>query len=412
MPRPERPIDLAAPGASLAEQLRRYREAAGLSVRTLAGKIHYSVGFVSEVASGRKVPTWSFVQAFADACGVSDPRELSRLRALFEGSVVDGPAPNTRSAAPVQLPAAVQEDKAQIYAVAWPIVYSRLTRSLELRRGHFDCARSVQHLRDGCLDRFHDDVEAVVQDVLLHAPKTIQNLEGWIAARLVSSTVDGNRRRRGERGALQRPRVPGWLRRELRDDPWLCSLALEMLVWVGVPTSASDGIWPVDVWLERRRLSSISGSDDYGRRALEADIDLVTRAMRSRPQWYANYVERPLGLKQPLVFDELQPEHPVTSDTAVDDAGLVKLAALALEAIRTRIAGGTPVEQAVEEVIRVVFGSEESRAGHTDTISISDPIRALLEPEAIERIVTVVKQLVGDGAPAHRADGGADSLAS
>ncbi|WP_245571108.1 hypothetical protein [Catelliglobosispora koreensis] len=185
-----------------------------------------------------------------------------------------------------------------------------------------------------------------------------------------------------------------------------------MLVWVGVPTSASDGIWPVDVWLERRRLSSISGSDDYGRRALEADIDLVTRAMRSRPQWYANYVERPLGLKQPLVFDELQPEHPVTSDTAVDDAGLVKLAALALEAIRTRIAGGTPVEQAVEEVIRVVFGSEESRAGHTDTISISDPIRALLEPEAIERIVTVVKQLVGDGAPAHRADGGADSLAS
>src|SRR5262249_3356095 len=50
----------------------------------------------------------------------------------------------------------------EAYGVAWPVVFSRLTRKLELRRGHAACATSVRHLTDDCLDRFYDDVEAVV----------------------------------------------------------------------------------------------------------------------------------------------------------------------------------------------------------------------------------------------------------
>src|SRR4051812_44448982 len=59
----------------------------------------------------------------------------------------------------------------ETYQIAWPVVFSRLTQRLEKRRGHLVCATSVAHLMDDCLDRFEDDVEAVVQDVVSYAHK-------------------------------------------------------------------------------------------------------------------------------------------------------------------------------------------------------------------------------------------------
>jgi hypothetical protein len=83
------------------------------------------------------------------------------------------------------------------YSVVWPIVYSKLTRRFEQLRGHAACAAGVSNMADECLDRFHDDVEFVVEDLLAHARQPIHHLEAWIAARLTAATVDGHRRLRG-----------------------------------------------------------------------------------------------------------------------------------------------------------------------------------------------------------------------
>jgi hypothetical protein len=93
------------------------------------------------------------------------------------------------------------------YSIAWPVVYRRLTRKVELRRGHVACAASVRHLTADCLDRFENDVEAVIDDVARQAGARIANLEGWIASRLLPATVDGHRRR-GHRPFKARRRHP------------------------------------------------------------------------------------------------------------------------------------------------------------------------------------------------------------
>jgi len=36
--------------------------------------------------------------------------------------------------------------------------------SRRLARGHLHCVKSVHHLADGCLDAFHNDVEASVRN--------------------------------------------------------------------------------------------------------------------------------------------------------------------------------------------------------------------------------------------------------
>src|SRR5690606_38795108 len=105
--------------------------------------------------------------------------------------------------------------------VAAPVVFNRLTRVVELRRGHPGCAVAISRLTDACLDRFHDDPEAVVHDLLRNATTGIVNLEGWLARRVPAATVDAHRRRRGARGAQQRPRLPAWLAKGLGHDPWL-----------------------------------------------------------------------------------------------------------------------------------------------------------------------------------------------
>src|SRR6185369_13070063 len=80
----------------------------------------------------------------------------------------------------------------------------------------------------------------------------IKNLEGWVASRIRPATVDGHRRRRGLRGAQQRPRVPAWLAAELGGEPWLTTLATRILEWVGVTTTAGTELWPLDAWAELR----------------------------------------------------------------------------------------------------------------------------------------------------------------
>lgn len=294
------------------------------------------------------------------------------------------------------------------FTLAWPIVFQRLTRTFEQRRGHWVCASSVYRLADGCLDRFYDDVEAVVEDLLTHATTKILNAEGWMAARLRAATVDAHRRRRGERGALQRPRLPGWLSARLDNHAWLCELAVEMLVWVGVPVTAGAYVWPVDDWAEKRLRATgdVYGSDT---RTVQQDVDRVLREMRARPKWYADHVERPLGAKiAPLAPARAETGWPAAEPAPLilaeqhelDDLRLTELASVALQAIEACLAADPGDEVAIGQIITEVFGRIDYACAVAELPGAGDceQIDALIgETGRLSRIADVVRSILAGG---------------
>jgi len=287
------------------------------------------------------------------------------------------------------------------YDVAWPIVFSRLTRRVEQRRNHPVCAIGVDHLADDCLDRFHDDVEAVVDDLLAHARRPVHDLEGWIAGRLTAATVDAHRRRRGERGALQRPRLPGWLATELGHDRWLMELAVQMLVWVGVTNTAGTEVWPLESWAQQRA----AHTGDWARSdpaAVAREVERVIAAMRRRPEWYESYVERPLGRKQAPVAALPPTEAPLAladPDESVE-AEMRRLAADAVGAIGRRLGRGEQTQDVVAEVIRAVFGrtlaAGLNRAPHAAADPLGGVTGALGDPTTLRRIVATVRTIIDE----------------
>jgi hypothetical protein len=289
------------------------------------------------------------------------------------------------------------------YEIAWPVVFSGLTQGLERRRGHLTCATSVCHLADDCLDRFEDDVEAVVHDVVHYARKPIENLEAWIASRLNAATVDGHRRRRGAIGALQRPRPPKWLVEALDGDAWLVHLAVQMLIWVGHPASAGAQLWPIESWTAMRY--ELTGNRVGG---VRGDIDRVLAVMRRRPQWYADYVERPLGRKQAPVLpvypgDDAgleRPALPLVDSAEQQDAHMRALAYEAVLAIRRRIGRGEHAEAVVADVIRLVFGDDGdlglAALPPTADVAGERVVRMLRDAGERRRIVAAVLAIVRD----------------
>ncbi|MGI5179237.1 hypothetical protein ACQEVZ_23180 [Dactylosporangium sp. CA-152071] len=295
------------------------------------------------------------------------------------------------------------------YDVVWPLVFEQHTRRFELQRGHPTCAASIAGLRPDCLDRFQDDVEAVMEDLLRNAKVPIHNLEGWIVRRLTPATVDGHRRRRGAAGALQRPRMPAWLATALHHDPWHTTLAIEILVWVGVPATAGTGLWPLSAWAELR--SKVTGEPLGSERAVAADVETVLAAMRQSTTWYANFVERPLGRKQAPVTPSPrsdpdsaalfeQPHLALSERHDNDEARLADLAAAAVQAIDRRIRAGQDPVEAVGIVLDLTFRSG-SGAEDLDLVpgAGADPgerITLLLADEtAMARITRAVLDILG-----------------
>ncbi|WP_430784720.1 hypothetical protein [Actinoplanes sp. G11-F43] len=295
---------------------------------------------------------------------------------------------------------------AAAYELVWPIVFTRVTCRFERQRGHTVCATGVGSLADECLDRFHDDVEAVVDDLLSHARQPIRQLEAWITTRLNAATVNAHRRRRGERGALQRPRLPGWLATGLGRDPWLTALATDILTWVGTTGTAGEQLWPADSWAQKRGLvtGDWAGSDPA---TVSREIEQVLAVMRGRPRWYESYVERPLGAKRPpmvamatdIYGEPLVPPPPAAAADRAD-AELSDLAGAAVRAIAARVRRGEPPETVVVEVIRTIFGGAFSGTLDQMPHVVADPldgiIGGLTEPARIDRIVTAVLEMVGE----------------
>ncbi len=288
------------------------------------------------------------------------------------------------------------------YHIVGPVAFERLTRPVEHKRRHFRCAISVHHLEPACFDLYDEDVAAAIDDLFRNAKVPILHLEGWIASRLKPVTIDANRRRRGERGALQRPRLPKWLRAALGDDPWYTALALEVLNWVGVPVTAGTEVWPLSAWAERR--AAVTGDTRRGDAEVRRDLEAVLAAMRRRPAWYQRYVELPLFAKPAPVVAE-HPTNPERSHLSLvepyetDDARLLDLAALAVAAIEERLARGEAPEAAVASILRTVFGSGTG-AEHLDRIPGDEPAEEarvdelLADPRSLDRIVREVLDIL------------------
>jgi hypothetical protein len=323
------------------------------------------------------------------------PADVAGVRRLAR----DGRLAGSASAAP---PGALARLRGAVYTVAWPLVFARITKPLERQRRHPDCTRGLEWLRPDCLDRFHDDVEAVVEHALRRATDPIDNFDGWLATRLSPATVDAHRRRRGEIGALQRPRLPAWLGEALGGDPWLCDLAVQILVWAGVPATAGAELWPLDGWAARR--AEVTGAPPAGRDTLDREVRTVLAAMRTRPKWHAEHVERPLGHKRapvaPMPADgaaEPAPLQLVGPDEA-DDARLIDLADLALRAIEKRLDRGHEPAMAVSAVVRCVFGTDDEvldRLPHNGFTREDWLATALADEARLDRIVTTVLAVLG-----------------
>ncbi|WP_327009989.1 hypothetical protein OHA72_23790 [Dactylosporangium sp. NBC_01737] len=293
------------------------------------------------------------------------------------------------------------------YSVVYPVVYTGLTQGLERRRGHPACAVSVRHLADDCLDRFHDDVEAVVHDVVRRATAPIDNLDAWICGLINSATVNGHRRRRGEVGALQRPRAPKWLVDGLGGDRWLVHLAVQMLNWAGNPATAGSQVWPVDSWTALR--CRFTGDWDPAAGDVRHDIETVLRVMRAKREWYERYVEGPLGHKHvpvPRFSLENPGDSALTPALSLVDAGerddlyMRELAHLAMTAMRTRLLAGEDPRTVVAEVINVAFGDGAAPAmdgaAHLSDADGEHVGRLLRDQDRISRIVVAVLAIVED----------------
>jgi hypothetical protein len=253
-----------------------------------------------------------------------------------------------------------------------------------------------------CLDRFQDDVAAVVDYVLRFADTPIIDLEGWIASRAQAACVDGHRRRRGARGALQRPRLPEFVAAGLGGDQWLCFLALAVLTWAGLPTTAGLGLWPVDEW-GRARQAQVPGADPHDVVAVDRDIETVLTVMRARPVWYERYVEGPLGRKQAPVHtcaaEEAPPALQIVETHEFDDAMLLRLARLALTQSRHRMAAGQNAHHAVAAAIRTAFGEAcaswgADRAPHQDPLPADRIAMLLRNPAEVDRLTAVVLEIM------------------
>jgi hypothetical protein len=328
-----------------------------------------------------------------------EPRQLQLRRLARNGLLAETVA------------SASAEERTQLrgaaYNVTWPVVFIRVTRRVELNRGHLNCYNSVHHLADGCLDAFHDDVEASVEDLLVHSTVPILDLEAWIASRLNAVTIDAYRRRRGRKGALQRPRPPKWLLTQLGNDPWLIDLATQILIWVGIEATAGASAWPYDGWAARRATltADLKGSTSA---TVSNEVELVLAAMRQRPKWFARYVEAPMDRKQPAVgagtylSDQgvLERAKPLVTRDETEESTLLELAAAALAAITRRLANGEDPDKVVREVVEAIFcggtGGDDIDRIPQSRDAASDVSALLHNPTVADRVVAAILAIIAD----------------
>lgn len=304
--------------------------------------------------------------------------------------------------------AADKEIARAMYALVLPLTFERHTRRLELRKGHYACARSFAAMPEECLDRFHDDVLAVRDYLIKRGTKPIHNVEGFVTRWLTAATVDGHYARRGEIGAHQKPRVPKKIAAALHDDDWLVLLAKLILIWAGIPANAGAVDWPVEAWAELRARHG-GTLHPYDPARVARDVERVLAVMRSTdPGWHARYVERPMGRKPFPVAERPGGEErgdPVRArDRAADsvEGFLDESAKLIVEALRIELdASIEPPDAVVRRWLEVLRESCATGVGVIDEVPHSGPAdldevaSVVLSAERIERLIPVVLDIIG-----------------
>ena len=300
--------------------------------------------------------------------------------------------------------------RAALYQLVADLVFQHLHQPLERARGHHRCAASPDRMDPECRDHYHDNVEAMLAHVLKQGDRPIANLEGWLVRGLKHVTIDAHRRRRGEQGAQQRPRLPRWLAAELA-TPWLRRLALEVMTWVGVPTPAGLGLWPLTAWTDLRE--QLTGELGAPEARTAADVETVLAAMRTNRAWYDRYVERPLGHKQAPVLpawrgEDREPSHLLPMQRhEVDDTRLREQAARAVDAIAARLARGEDLEHVVVAEINAVFDAGTG-ADDLDRPPGTGPDDAqwvrtrLTDPGTVQRVAKTVTDIIRQRTPPPR----------
>ncbi|WP_143662472.1 helix-turn-helix transcriptional regulator [Streptomyces sp. f51] len=104
----------------MAETLRGLRQRAGLPLRRLSVVCNYSAATLSNAASGKALPRWEVVEAYARGCSAT-PVDLQRLRMLWERAAGSGessaaaedkrPSPNSgERVRPARTPSRTEDD--------------------------------------------------------------------------------------------------------------------------------------------------------------------------------------------------------------------------------------------------------------------------------------------------------------
>lgn len=302
-----------------------------------------------------------------------------------------------------------------LYRIVSELLYERLTQPAERARGHRRCAVSVELLEPDCRDRHQADVEAVRAVVLRHVDLKVENLPEWVVPRLKQVTAGAQRRWRGEEGAQQRPRppLPAWLDTALGGDAWLSALAIEILIWVGMPISAQDRPWPLAHWAERR--AQVTGDQGVTEAQVWVDIDRVLVAMRTNIGWYDKYVERPFRRKQPPLSPRPLSHKPSPlnprrrADNSREsallsliqpevDARLRGMVADAIKALDVRVAEGADLRSAIVEVLGAVFGrslgAREVDLAPGDGSRADKRVNGLLADETTERVADAFLEFI------------------
>ncbi len=179
---------------------------------------------------------------------------------------------------------------------------------------------------------------------------------------------------------------------------------------VGVPATAGSSLWPLDSWAERRAI--VTGNwNGNGARTVEREVERVLAVMRTRPQWFEDHVERPLGAKTaPLAAAPVErgtttleaPALSLVEQHEANDIRLKNLASIALSAITKQLQTGSTARTAVGTVIGRVFGELDLEGDLTTLPGAGDDTGerlALLatDPAELDRIVAVVLDILRDG---------------
>jgi hypothetical protein len=294
---------------------------------------------------------------------------------------------------------------AEFHTAAWEIFLP-----IARREHRTQCRNCTQRGLVGpvCVDRTNENAIALLER-FFRARQEIQVLEAWATAALLNAIVDHYRRQRGERGALQRARVPKWLATAFGHDPKRVLLAELIIDWVGVPTTGGlSSLWPYGEWADRCAPLA-GGRHAYGERDVRRDVEHVLAVMRrQRPAWFAAHILEPLTYQEvPVVhepggteyeqFRRAREASSAKDEQYLDDSATNLIAALQAEARR----GGGLSAAVVRHLIAAEFGrrpagSDVGRLPGDEPADLDDAVHSALTDDRIDALVAEVLAILAE----------------